>query len=115
MCMARRSSGTVSDVPSEELQGVFLIAIDVAPLRSLDEFTAEVDAFISYVKSSPSAPGERPVRVPGEGSADTTKARRRTGVAVKPFTWREILRMADEFGVMPPPNHTVGGPNGTGV
>lgn len=105
---ALTSAGTVSDAPSEELQGVFLIAIDVAPLRRLDEFTAEVDAFISHVKSSPSAPGEGPVRVPGEGSADTTTARRRTGIVVKHFTWREILRMADELGVAPPVHHAAG-------
>ena len=110
---ALTSAGTVSEAPSEELQGVFLIAIDVAPLRCLDEFTGEVDAFISYVKSSPCAPGEGPVRVPGEGSARTTTARRRTGVAVKAFTWREILRMADQFGVTPPVNRIVGGSNRT--
>ena len=75
--------------------------------------SGEVDAFISYVKSSPCAPGEGPLRVPGEGSAGTTKARRRTGVAVQAFTWREILRMADEFGVTPPVNRIVGGSNRT--
>ncbi len=111
---ALTSAGTVSEAPSEELQGVFLIAIDVAPLRCLDEFTGEVDSFISYVKSSPPAPGEGPVRVPGEGSAGTTEARRRnTGLPWKAFTWREILRMADEFGVTPPMSRTAGGSNGT--
>jgi hypothetical protein len=32
---------------------------------------------------------------------------------VKAFTWREILRMADEFGVTPPVSRTAGGSNGT--
>ena len=32
---------------------------------------------------------------------------------MKAFTWREILRMADEFGVTPPVNRIVGGSNRT--
>jgi len=98
---ALSGAGTVSADPAEDRQGVFLIAIDIAHLRDLDEFTAEVDRFADYVKDAPLEPGARPVRLPGEGSAATASRRRAEGVPMQRFTWEQMAALADRLEVRP--------------
>jgi LDH2 family malate/lactate/ureidoglycolate dehydrogenase len=95
-------AGTVSAEPGEDRQGVFLIAIDIARLRDLDEFTAEVDRVADYVKDVPLEPGAAPVRFPGEGSAATAARRRAEGVPIQPFTWEQMSALGARYGVTLP-------------
>lgn len=102
MAGALTTAGTVSDGPAEDLQGAFVIALDVEQLRSLNEFVAE--SFIGYIKDTPVASDAQPIRVPGEGTAETTVRRQLDGIVVKPFTWQAISRLAEELEVaMPKP------------
>ena len=98
---ALSGAGTVSPDPSEDHQGVFLIAIDVARLRDLDEFAAEVDSVADYVKSAPIMPGAAPIRFPGEGTTATAARRRVDGVPVQRFTWKQMSALAERFNVSP--------------
>jgi LDH2 family malate/lactate/ureidoglycolate dehydrogenase len=99
---ALTTAGTVSEQKSPELQGAFLIAIDVNRLRPLADFTTEVEQFIRYIKQVPVPPDATPVRVPGEGSAQSARLRRETGTPIQPFTWAAIQRLAEEFNVAAP-------------
>jgi uncharacterized oxidoreductase len=100
---ALTTAGTVTAAPTnKELQGVFLIAIDVGHLRNVDEFTAEVDAFTSYIADTPLAPGAAPIQMPGEHSAETAKQRAAHGVPIRSFTWHQMARLADELGLALP-------------
>ena len=99
---ALTTAGTVSAAPAAERQGVLLIAIDVSRLRALDEFIAQVESFVHHVIDTPVSPGAAPIRMPGEGSAETARIRRAEGIPVQPFTWRELTRLAADFGLAQP-------------
>lgn len=102
---ALTTAGTVSPTPATpagERQGALLIALDVAQLRPLDEFAAEVESFLGYLKDTPVAPGADPVRVPGEGGAGTSARRHQEGITVRAFTWDALHRLADDLDVAMP-------------
>ena len=99
---ALTSAGTVSSRPADDRQGALIIAIHVDGLRPLQEFTDEVEAFTRYVKDTPVGDGTPPVRVPGEGSAATTEARRTHGVPIQRFTWQVMTGLGDRFQVTLP-------------
>ncbi|GAB3396946.1 Ldh family oxidoreductase [Schumannella luteola] len=94
-------AGTVSDGPGADGQGVFLVAIDVAAMRPLAEFTADLDAAAAHITSAPVAEGAAPVRLPGEGSFATAERRRAEGTPLQRFTWDEMGRLAELCGVAP--------------
>ena len=98
---ALSGAGTVSPDPSDDHQGVFLIAIDVARLRDVDEFAAEIDRVAEYVKDVPLAPDAAPVRLPGEGSAATAARRCAEGTPIQRFTWDRMSALAERFDVEP--------------
>ncbi len=97
------ASGSVSANPSSDAQGVFCVAIDIARLRPLDEFTAELDRALAYVRDVPLEPGHGAVRFPGESGAEAEVERRRDGVPVQPFTWQRLEELAAELHVPLPP------------
>jgi uncharacterized oxidoreductase len=102
---ALTTAGTVSPIPAtpaQELQGALLIALDVEQLRPLDEFVAEVESFLGYLKDTPIGPDTPRVRVPGENSAETTVLRHRDGITLKPFTWDAICELAADLDVALP-------------
>jgi hydroxycarboxylate dehydrogenase B len=95
-------AGTVSSAAAPDRQGVFLIAIDVAKLKPIAEFTAEVERFARYVKDVPLAEGSPPIRLPGEMTAVTSERRRAAGTPVQLFSWQSLVRLAELYGVDPP-------------
>ena len=96
-------AGSVTAEPAGDAQGVFCVAIDIARLRPLDEFTAELDRALAYVRDVPLEEGHRAVRFPGESGAAAEVERLRDGVPVQPFTWQRMEDLSREFGVPLPP------------
>jgi LDH2 family malate/lactate/ureidoglycolate dehydrogenase len=99
---ALTGAGTVSADPPVDDQGVLAIAIDVGRMRPLDDFAAEVESFLGYVRDVPAEAGAPPVRIPGESGAEEAAERERDGVPVQDFTWDALHRIAGELGVAPP-------------
>ncbi len=95
-------SGSVTADPPVDDQGVLCIAIDIARLRPLDEFTAEMERMLAYVRDVPLEAGHDAVRFPGETGAAMTAERLRTGVPVQDFTWRRLAAVAGDLGIEPP-------------
>ncbi len=104
-------SGSVGPEPPDNGQGVFGLAIHVARLRPLDEFTAEMERMLAYVRDVPLEPGAGPVRIPGESGAAVREERLRDGVPVADYCWRELEPLARRFGV-PLPARLEQGPGG---
>jgi hydroxycarboxylate dehydrogenase B len=94
---ALAGAGTVRPGPVPDSQGVFLVAIDVAQLRPLDDFTAELERFLGYVLDGPGEPGAPPLHVPGAAGATVAAARRRDGVPVQTHTWVRMAALAAEL------------------
>lgn len=91
---ALSGSETVSARKTADHQGTLIIAIDVAQLRELDDFTAQVEEFITHVKSGDPEDGSGPLRVPGEASVAGDADQQSRSVEVNAKTWAELGRIA---------------------
>ena len=79
--------------------GVFMMAVHIEATKPPEEFIAEVDALIDYVKASRTAPGFDEILVPGELEARTSRVRERDGIPIDEGTWSQLVETADGLGV----------------
>ncbi len=79
--------------------GLFILVLRPEAFLPLEDFAAEVDRFIDWVKSSAPAPGYSEVLVPGEGAHRTRQRRLQQGVDVDEESWARISRLAAELAV----------------
>ena len=99
---ALSGSDTVSARDSEEAQGTLIIAIDVAQLRDLNEYTAQVEEFISYVKSAEVETGQSPVRAPGENAPSAEQLAKDTIITLNTVTSTQLLQIAEQLNLDAP-------------
>lgn len=88
--------------PGPVLNGIFMVVVDIARFVAPENFRAEVDALIGYLKTSPPVPGGGAIMVPGEPEAKTEAERRRSGIFVEDATWQQIIQAATDLGVPVP-------------
>lgn len=105
---ALSGSETVSERITADHQGTLIIAIDVAQLRELDGFTAQVEEFIAHVKTGGPQDGNAPLRVPGEGHSMGEAFADEHPVPVNARTWTALGRIARELGLGLPGEIRVG-------
>ena len=96
---ALTGNGCIGRAGSQLGNGVLLLAVSITEFATLEEFHAEADRFIAFVKSSPPAAGFDAVLMPGEIEADTRRRRRREGIFVEPETWQQIVARGGALGV----------------
>jgi len=77
---------------------VFMIVIDIEKFIPIAEFKKQVDTLVSYVKTSPTAPGFSEILVPGELEAREKEKRLRAGIFVEDGTWKQIEEIAGKLG-----------------
>jgi uncharacterized oxidoreductase len=83
------------------VNGMLSIFLDRSFFRTEDEFAAEVNRFIGWVKSSAKAAPDGDILMPGE-IEERTKARRlRDGIDLDPTTWKQIVETCAKVGVSP--------------
>ena len=78
--------------------GVFMIVIDIEKFTPISEFKKQVGTLVSYVKTSPTAPGFSEILVPGELEAREKKKRLKEGIFVGDETWKQIEEIARKLG-----------------
>lgn len=78
--------------------GVLLLVVDIERFVPMDAYGEEVDQFVSFLKSSPLAPGFSEILVPGEIES-RTRQQRREGIEVDAQTWGQIVECGQRFGV----------------
>lgn len=88
---------------TETGNALFIAVLNPEAFLPLEEFTAEVDRFIDWVKSSPPAAGFDEVLLPGENSHRIYQERSRRGMDVDTTAWEQIAELAEELGVELPP------------
>jgi uncharacterized oxidoreductase len=99
---ALSGAGCTRDPAIHPGNGVFLVAIDVAQVRPVDEFLEEVDAFIDYVKASPRAPGVEEILVPGDLERRTCERRSQEGIPIPEALWKQLEDLGQAAGVEMP-------------
>ncbi|NKX44760.1 Ldh family oxidoreductase [Roseicyclus persicicus] len=82
--------------------GHFAMAIDIARLRPLAEFEADMEALIATLKSAPRAPGVAEIFYPGEMEARADAAARAGGLILPRDVAAELAAGAARLGVTPP-------------
>lgn len=99
---ALSGSDTVSTRESEQAQGTLIIAIDVAQLRDLHEYTAQVEEFIAHVKDVELEAGASPVRAPGENAPSAEQLAEDTVITLNEVTVQNLVRIAQNVGIEVP-------------
>jgi LDH2 family malate/lactate/ureidoglycolate dehydrogenase len=79
--------------------GSFMLAIDPSAFMPLVDFKGQVDAFVRYLKETPTAEGFDEVLYPGEKEYRVAQQRRREGIPIEEGTWSKITQLAERFGV----------------
>lgn len=81
------------------VNGMLSIILDPSFFQSDEVFAAEIERFISWVKSSQKASADVDILIPGE-IEDRTKAKRlRDGIEIDDTTWSQICATAKAVGV----------------
>jgi uncharacterized oxidoreductase len=79
--------------------GMLSVLIDPSRLDRDDHFFRESEAFLTWLRSVPVAPGFDKIRVAGEPEREAMAKREREGFAVDLATWSEILNAAEKLGI----------------
>jgi LDH2 family malate/lactate/ureidoglycolate dehydrogenase len=77
----------------------WVMAIDIAQFRDIDDFKAMMDDMIRELHATPTLPGEDRVMVAGDPEADATDDRLANGVPVENGQYAAIRERAAELGV----------------
>lgn len=87
---ALTGGGTSTKDPLTEDQAFLLVALDVERFRTLEEFTADLERFVSYVKDVSLESGAKGIRVPGEGASIAAGSIPSKCIAVRPYVLQRI-------------------------
>ncbi|RMF84795.1 MAG: Ldh family oxidoreductase [Nitrospinota bacterium] len=90
-------AGTAALTRERLNNGTFIVAIDIETFLPKETFLDEVEQLITYLKSTPPAPGFAEVLVPGEYEARQEEKRRAQGIVIDPETWRQIQEVLREY------------------
>ena len=83
----------------EEMNGLFILALDPGRLVPLDQLRSQVDQLTAYIKTSRPMPGIGPVHIPGEKSRAEEARRRQEGIILSEQNWAKVKSVFDELGV----------------
>ena len=104
---ALSGAGCSRAAPPVTGNALFIAVLNVSAFGPLEDFLAETEHFIDWVKSSPPAAGFDEVMLPGENSHRIYQRRCREGLAVDESAWNQIRALAAEFKVeLPAPVET---------
>lgn len=73
--------------------GLFVLVLNVASFRGFPGFSAQIERFIEYLKSSKRAAGVETILVPGERAWDEKRKREREGIPIDDETWKQIQEL----------------------
>jgi ureidoglycolate dehydrogenase (NAD+) len=81
-----------------------MFAIEIATFRPLADFTQDADTLTAVLKALPRQTGFDEILMPGERSARTEAARRKSGIPIAPKLWQELAGIAKAHAIkMPAP------------
>lgn len=83
------------------VNGMLSIYLDASFFQSDAAFTAEINQFIDWVKSSEKAAPNGTILMPGEIEEQTKARRERDGIELDATTWSQLLETAQAVGLRP--------------
>jgi LDH2 family malate/lactate/ureidoglycolate dehydrogenase len=91
-----------SEKPAAWTASVFLQLIDPDAFAGRDAFVREMDHLVELCRTTPVAPGNAPVRLPGEAALARRRRQIREGVQLHENILPALIPWAERFGVAPP-------------
>jgi len=88
-----------ADTSSETHTGQFVMALDIAAFRAVDDFAAATGRAFDEMRASEPLPDHDPVRLPGDGKAAAAVRRRESGLPLGPALHRDLQALAEEYGI----------------
>jgi LDH2 family malate/lactate/ureidoglycolate dehydrogenase len=88
--------------PGGSINAAYFQVIDPELFRPRDEFLAEVDEFLRFVRASQPQPGVERVLVPGDRARETEAKQRAAGITLDETEWVRLMKWATELGVTAP-------------
>ncbi len=94
------------EVPINQLGNcVFILVIDPEHMAGGAHYAQQVKSLIEFVRGCPTVAGVDEILLPGDPERNTMAARRATGVPFDEGNWRQIVELAQQLGVKPPPSN----------
>jgi uncharacterized oxidoreductase len=81
----------------EEMNGVFVLALNPAWFLPPAEFRVQVDQLTAYMKSARPMPGVGPVHIPGERSREHAARREREGIPLNEKTCAALIQVLQDL------------------
>jgi uncharacterized oxidoreductase len=78
--------------------GTFMLVFDPASFAPGQDFKAQVDGFVEYLKATPTAEGFKEVLYPGEIEHRNTQQRGAEGIPIEDRTWENLTKVGERFG-----------------
>ncbi len=97
-----------NDTSSPTNTGQFVMALDLKAFGMEQDFGANAERVFEQMRESTPLPGHAPVRLPGEGKGESVARRRAKGLALNPALRRDLIALADEYGLSAPFKATAG-------
>jgi uncharacterized oxidoreductase len=93
-------AGFVSANPGpEEINGVFILALNPSWFLPIDVFRARVDQLTAYVRTARPMPGIGPVHIPGEQSLQEAARRRQAGITLDDTSCDTLVTVLRDLGL----------------
>jgi LDH2 family malate/lactate/ureidoglycolate dehydrogenase len=83
----------------EQMNGIFILALNVAWFVPVEQFREQVDQLTAYVKSARPWPGGSPVCIPGEPDREEAVRRAREGIPFSEQAWAKVEAVLRELGL----------------
>eukprot|EP00729_Bicosta_minor_P008654 gene8653-31634_t len=90
---------TIVEGSNNIVNNMLSLIIDPAAMGSKDDFDAEVEDFIGWVKSSTPQPGVASVLIPGEPEEHKRKERETNGIVIDATSWQQLVETAEDVGL----------------
>jgi uncharacterized oxidoreductase len=83
------------------LNGMFSVLVDPAQLGTAEHFAAEAEAYITWLRRSPTPEGSPGITLAGEPERAARQHAAQHGLRIDATTWREILAAGEQLGLLP--------------
>lgn len=95
-------AGCSTAQPTRGGSGWLALAIKIESFIDINEYKAEVQKLIDWVKSSPTMPGTEKIYLPGELEEETRRQREAEGIFIEEKSWQALVATAEEAGIAVP-------------
>lgn len=85
--------------PMNVINHMLTVVLDPKIFENVDEFVAEAEKFVAYIKATPPAMGTDSVLIPGDSEREEKRQRLQQGIPIDSGSWKQLLETAASVGL----------------